>query len=134
MCSTLKKTCLIDTFIGKVHCEKYWANHPKQCGNCDFPQNFHTRKLGENYGIFPNGSYTFRTIFLSSTCKQLWWIYYWFTTSIRYGLFKFLFLFYSAISFPQIKSLLLTFFPVLESLIYVLKIHFQKELMTKSET
>ena len=24
----------------------------KLCGNCAFPQNFHTRKLGENYGIF----------------------------------------------------------------------------------
>ena len=24
-----------------------FANHPKLCGNCAFPQNFHTRKLGE---------------------------------------------------------------------------------------
>ena len=40
-----------------LHCEKYrnftkilWkgtANRPKLCGNCAFPQNFHTRKLGE---------------------------------------------------------------------------------------
>ena len=26
---------------------EYYANCPKLCGNCAFPQNFHTRKLGE---------------------------------------------------------------------------------------
>ena len=40
--------------IGKNHCENIvilpsilGANRPKLCGNCAFPQNFHTRKLGE---------------------------------------------------------------------------------------
>ena len=28
------------------------AIRPTLCGNCAFPQNFQTRKLGENYGIF----------------------------------------------------------------------------------
>ena len=26
---------------------EFWANHPKLRGNCAFPQNLHTRKLGE---------------------------------------------------------------------------------------
>ena len=26
---------------------KFRANRPKLCGNCAFPQNFHTKKLGE---------------------------------------------------------------------------------------
>ena len=26
---------------------KFWANLPKLCGNCVFPQNFYTRELGE---------------------------------------------------------------------------------------
>ena len=25
----------------------FWANRPKLCGNCEFPQNIHTKKLGE---------------------------------------------------------------------------------------
>ena len=40
--------------IGKNHCENtvilpsiLGANRPKLWGNCAFPQNFHTRKLGE---------------------------------------------------------------------------------------
>ena len=31
---------------GTVSAE-FWANRPKLCGNCAFPKNFHTRKLGE---------------------------------------------------------------------------------------
>ena len=26
---------------------EFRANRPKLCGNCAFPQNFHTRKVGE---------------------------------------------------------------------------------------
>ena len=26
---------------------QFWAIRPKLCGNCAFPQNFHTKKLGE---------------------------------------------------------------------------------------
>ena len=26
---------------------QFWANSPKLCGKCAFPQNFHTRKVGE---------------------------------------------------------------------------------------
>ena len=29
------------------HCKETIAIHPKLCGNCTFPQNSHTRKLGE---------------------------------------------------------------------------------------
>ena len=29
------------------HSFRIVSNHPKLCGNCAFPQNFHTRKLGE---------------------------------------------------------------------------------------
>ena len=34
---------LVWTFSGKTDFE----NRPKLCGNCAFPQNVHTRKLGE---------------------------------------------------------------------------------------
>ena len=26
---------------------EFWANRPKLCGKCAFPQKFHTRKFGE---------------------------------------------------------------------------------------
>ena len=29
------------------------ANRPKLCGNCAYPQNFHTRKLGEIAVFYP---------------------------------------------------------------------------------
>ena len=31
---------------------QFWAIRPKLCGNCAFPQNFHTGKLGEIAIIF----------------------------------------------------------------------------------
>ena len=34
-------------FCGKAVFAQFWANCPKLCGNCNFPQNYCTRKLGE---------------------------------------------------------------------------------------
>ena len=40
-----KITTFLLNFLMLKFCGK--ANSPKLCGNCGFPQNFHTRKLGE---------------------------------------------------------------------------------------
>ena len=34
---------------------KFWAIRPKLCGNCAFPQNFHTRKLVQITVFFHSG-------------------------------------------------------------------------------
>ena len=39
---------LVWKFCGKEHFpHSFGRNRPKLCGNCSFPQNFDTRKLGE---------------------------------------------------------------------------------------
>ena len=42
----------VGKFCGKAQFLHSFGRCLKLCGNCAFPQNFHTRKLGENYGIF----------------------------------------------------------------------------------
>ena len=45
---------------------KFRAIRPKLCGNCSFPQNFHTRKLGETtvfYEVNGIGSLLFKHTF-----------------------------------------------------------------------
>ena len=48
---TAKNTVISPIFLVWKFCGKaqfsYTANRPKLCGNCAFPQNFHSRKLGE---------------------------------------------------------------------------------------
>ena len=48
---------------------KFWANYPKLYGNCAFPQNFHTKKLGEItvfYAILP------RFVIHDEYCDERW--------------------------------------------------------------
>ena len=42
---TAKNAVISPDFLVRKFCRK--AQFPKLCGNCAFPQNFHTRKLGE---------------------------------------------------------------------------------------
>ena len=41
----VKNTVISPNFLVWKLCRKAQANRPKLCGNYDFPQNFHTRKL-----------------------------------------------------------------------------------------
>ena len=47
---------------------QFRANPPKLCGNCAFPQNFHTRKLGEITPFFA----VFIIVFLSDSLLSSW--------------------------------------------------------------
>ena len=44
---TVKYTVTSPNFLMWRFCEKAQAIRPKLCGDCTFPQYFHTRKLGE---------------------------------------------------------------------------------------
>ena len=44
--TTIKNTVISPNFLVYKFCGKE-AIRPKLCGNCSFPQNLHTRKLGE---------------------------------------------------------------------------------------
>ena len=46
------------------------TNRPKLCGNCAFLQNFHTKKLGENYGIFRSDCYLSKVAHLDSSLHK----------------------------------------------------------------
>ena len=35
-----------ENFVEAPVSVEFWMNHSKLCGNCEFPQNFHNRKLG----------------------------------------------------------------------------------------
>ena len=46
--------------VWKISGKVQFPHHPKLCGNCAFPQNFHIRKLGEItvfYAVFLNFKY-----------------------------------------------------------------------------
>ena len=57
-------------FCGKAHSPEK-ATCPKLWGNYAFPQNFHTRKLGENCGIFHSGWVMRFILKTSSNSKML---------------------------------------------------------------
>ena len=46
LATSLQKKLSFPLSISSVTVTK--SDRPKLCGNCAFPQNFHTRKLGEN--------------------------------------------------------------------------------------
>ena len=54
---------------GTVSAE-FRANHPKLCGNCSFPQNFHTRKFGEISVFYAVEKRILKDIFFK-TCQIL---------------------------------------------------------------
>ena len=37
----------VEIFWKDTVSSEFWANHPKLCRNCAFPQNFHIKELGE---------------------------------------------------------------------------------------
>ena len=51
---TVKNTVILPNFLVWIFCGKaqFRANRLKLCGNCAFPQNFHTRKLDEELVFF----------------------------------------------------------------------------------
>ena len=46
---------LVWRFCGRTVSALFWAIRPKLCGNCAFPQNFHTRQLGQITVFFHSG-------------------------------------------------------------------------------
>ena len=62
------------------HCKKYCSFHliscrPKLCGNCAFPQNYHTAKLGEITAFFCSVSFRNMTVLVARPAYILYQIY-----------------------------------------------------------
>ena len=53
----------MDTHVEVADTESEKFHSPKLCGNCVFPQNFHTRKLGEIMVFFAVRGYVIFLIF-----------------------------------------------------------------------
>ena len=49
--TVISPNLLLWKFCGKAHFRRVWANCQELCRNCVFPQNFHTRKLGDYFSF-----------------------------------------------------------------------------------